>query len=81
MGVRKPLEKQKDIIDIDALIDKGAKVKEDFKKVDKNWTIFNVRISNEMLKELDSVVSQCVGMSRNGWILSAIHEKMKVKNE
>lgn len=83
MSVRKPLEKLKDqIINIDALIDKGAKVKEDA-KVDheKKWTMINVRIMSVMLKEIDQAVSNRVGISRTGWILEAIHEKLKKGNE
>ena len=77
MVVRKALEKKQEIIDVDALIDGGAKVKEDFKKDTKQWTVINVRISCEMLEDVDDTVKQRVGITRTGWILEAIHEKLK----
>lgn len=73
MSVRKPLDK----VDVDALIDGGAKVKEDFKKEPKKWVIINLRILNSMLKEVDNTVDSRVGITRTGWILEAIHEKLK----
>jgi len=80
MSVRKPLEKHINMpVDIDALIDKGAKVKEDHKQV-KEWTIINLRILSDMLKQVDRSVSNRVGISRTGWILEAIHEKLKKDN-
>ncbi|MFI0477797.1 MAG: hypothetical protein ACH349_01540 [Candidatus Rhabdochlamydia sp.] len=74
MAVRKPIIKQE--VDVDALIERGAKVKEELKK-EKEWTIINLRISTEMLKEVDQAVKDRVGITRTGWILEAIHEKLK----
>lgn len=79
MGVRKPLDKMKKEVDVEALIDGGAKVKEDIKKDVKEWTVINVRISTEMLKEVDEAVKNRVGITRTGWILESIHEKLKDK--
>lgn len=76
MGVRKPLAK----VDVEALIDAGAKVKEDYKKESKEWIKFNVRISKDMLKDVDEAVGERVGITRTGWILEAIHEKLKSKD-
>lgn len=78
MAVRKPLEKMKEEADVEALIDSGAKVKEDLKQK-KKWPIINLRISEEMLKEVDQAVSHRVGITRTGWILEAIHEKLRNK--
>lgn len=75
MGVRKPLEKKE--VDIDALIDGGAKVKEDYKKGCKTWVMVNLRISKEMLQEVDAAVDERVGITRTGWILEAIHKHLK----
>ncbi len=75
MGVRKPLEK----VNVEELIDAGAKVKEDEKKQSKEWTMLNLRISSSMLNEVNAAVSQRVGITRTGWILEAIHEKLKPK--
>jgi predicted DNA binding CopG/RHH family protein len=80
MGVRKPLEKAKVEVDVDALIDGGAKVKEDFKREESEWKVINVRISTEMLKAVDNSVQKGVGLTRTGWILQAIHEKLIEKS-
>lgn len=77
MSVRKPLEKKQDV-DVEALIDSGAKVKEDIKEK-KKWPIINLRISEEMLKDVDGSVGRRVGITRTGWILEAIHEKLTEK--
>lgn len=76
MGVRKALEKAKENVDVEALIDGGAKVKEDLKKETKKWPIINLRIAEEMLKAVDCAVERRVGITRTGWILEAIHEKL-----
>lgn len=75
MSVRKPLEKSR--VDVDALIDGGAKVKEDLKKDTKEWRIVNLRISSEMLDEVDRAVDDRVGITRTGWILESIHRHLK----
>lgn len=79
MAIRPPLQKPKlEPVEIEALIEKGASVKEDCKeKEEKKWTIINVRMSTEMLKNVDKFVSNRVGITRTGWILEAIHEKLK----
>ena len=78
MPIRKPLEKptQKEI-DIESLISKGASVIEDAKQVEKNWTHLNLRIPQDMLNSVELALKQRVGISRTGWILEAIHEKLK----
>lgn len=78
MVVKRQMEKQN--VDVDALIDQGAKVKEDFGSEAKEWHIVNLRISKKMLKEVDQAVDERVGITRTGWILEAIHEKLKDKN-
>ena len=77
MSVRKPLEKkvEEEEIDIDALIEKGAKVKADRRKKEK-WTYINVRISSKMLEEVDAIVENRIGINRTGWILETIHERI-----
>jgi hypothetical protein len=84
MSVRKKLEMPKiEDIDVDALIDKGAKVKEDQISEAKKWTYMNLRIPVEMINLVDEAVDKSVGITRTGWILQAINEKLKkeVKNE
>lgn len=77
MGVRKAPEKVKEEVDVEALIDAGAKVKEDLKKEVKEWNVINLRISTEMLQEVDEAVKNRVGITRTGWILEAIHKHLR----
>jgi len=70
MPVRKPLAK----VNVEALIEKGAKVKED--KDERKWVIINLRLSSDMLKNVDECVQERVGIKRTGWILEAIREKL-----
>ncbi len=83
MSVRKKLEKPiNENIDIDALIEKGARVKEDKIEDSKQWTYINIRIPVKMLDNVDECVSNRIGITRTGWLLEAIHEKLKrSKNE
>lgn len=75
MTVRKQLDK----VNVEALIDQGAKVKEELKKDQKLWSLINLRISRDMLEEVDEAVSRRVGITRTGWILEAIHSKIKLE--
>lgn len=78
MSVRKRLERHQQVtVNVDALIDKGAKVKEDRIDEGKKWVFINVRIPIDMLDNVDDAVDNRVGISRTGWILEAIHEKLK----
>jgi hypothetical protein len=81
MSVKKPIEKDKfdhlDNLDLDSLITKGAPVKADRIKDSKLWQNINFRLSTEMLIAVDRAVSRSVGITRTGWILQAIDEKLK----
>lgn len=81
MSVRRPLDKSKEEskgeVDVSALINQGAKVKEDLKKETKDWAVINLRISTEMLQEVDEAVKNRVGITRTGWILEAIHKHLR----
>ncbi len=82
MAVRKRLERQWiQESEVDALIEKGAKVKEDHIAENKKWAHVNIRIPVDMLKNVDKCVDSRVGITRTGWILEAIHEKIKRENE
>ena len=70
MAVSKQREKE-----VEALIEKGGKVKEDYKT--KEWFIVNLRLPMSMLEEVDEAVANRVGITRTGWILEAIHEKLR----
>lgn len=79
MAVRKPLEKQPPPhqYDIEELLAKGASVKEDNKLTEqKDWAYINLRVPSKMLKGVDVALQDRVGISRTGWILEAIHEKL-----
>ena len=82
MSVRKPLEKSQNhqpMLDIETLISRGASVTEDnrMEAERKAWTHLNLRISIEMLNNIDEAMKERVGISRTGWILEAIQEKIK----
>lgn len=42
-----------------------------------SWTNFTLRIRNDMLTGIDRVLEETVGISKTGWILQAIQEKLK----
>ena len=77
MVVKKQMVKESDV---EALIDQGGKVKEDTRS-SKQWLIVNLRISKEMLGKVDEDVDDRVGITRTGWILEAIHEKLRKQDE
>jgi hypothetical protein len=90
MGVKKPLDASERTIVakggiggsdaspvyIESLIAKGGQVKEDLQREKKEWAMINLRISSEMLYDVDAAVNERVGITRTGWILEAIHEKL-----
>ena len=78
MVVKKSLEKKSDPkISVDKLIDKGAKVKEDNTELARKWTNLNLRITKDILDTIDAILENRIGISRTGWILEAIQEKLK----
>lgn len=81
MAVRKKLEKptvEINGIDVEALIDKGAKVKDDILSERKKWANIHLRIPVNMINLVDKSVLRSVGLTRTGWILQAIDEKLKI---
>jgi len=82
MVVRKQIVKtNKSDADIDKMISKGALVREDVKEEDKKSTHLNFRIPTEMLTKVNNALRERVGISRNGWLLEAIDEKLKSLDE
>lgn len=81
MAVRRALEKQPPPhqYDLDELLDRGAKVKEDNKIIAEpnHYAHINLRVPEKLLKELSICLKDRVGISRTGWILEAIHEKLQ----
>lgn len=83
MAVRKPLQKFQEYKEeeIEKLIAKGASVREDLKREEKKFTNLNLRMPTEMLKKVNDALQERIGISRNGWILEAIQEKLREGNE
>lgn len=74
---KKPIEKS---VNIEELIGKGALVKEDKlsqSAEEKKWTHINLRVPTNMLEDIDTLLEDRVGITRTGWILEAIQEKLK----
>lgn len=61
-------------------IEKGGNVRADNSNED-GFTNFNLRISKKMLRELDEALTETVGISKTGWILQAIQDKLKKQKE
>jgi len=82
MAIKKPF-KPFSKVDIDKLISKGADIIEnDEIKISKNlWTHLNLRIPTSMINEIEQVMKKRVGISRTGWILEAIQEKLQRIND
>lgn len=77
-GVHVAVRKQLKQVDVDALIEKGAKVKSD--KISKKSVCLNLRIPYYLLQQVDSAFKNRVGMNRTRWILEAIQQKLDENN-
>ena len=62
---------------IEKVIEQGGHVRADLKTSKKEWTNFTLRISKDMIEEIDIIMQDTVGISRTGWILQAIQEKLR----
>ena len=77
MAVRRQPITQKEKEYIDNVIFKGSHTINDIKeKHKKEWVNVNLRISSEMVSNVDEALKSRVGITRTGWILEAIHEKL-----
>lgn len=56
------------------VIDKGARVKADNVK---GWSNFNLRIRDDMVTGIEEDLENRIGLTKTGWILEAIQEKLK----
>lgn len=61
------------------IIKQGAPVVEEKEDSKKNWTNFTLRIKSEMLQEIDAALEDIAGLSKTGFILQAIQEKLRRK--
>lgn len=79
MIIKKKQEKE----DLESLrkeiISNGGAVKESTKPKDEKltWTNICVRIPTSLLNDVDKTVKKRFSVSRNGWILESIQEKLK----
>ncbi len=62
---------------IEQVIEKGGHVSADNQAETKEWTNFTLRIRTDMLNDIENAVNNSVGISKTGFILQAIDEKLK----
>ena len=62
---------------IEEVISGGGEVLADKAKDKTEWVVSSLRIKKSMLEEIDKALQETVGISRTGWILQAIQEKLK----
>jgi hypothetical protein len=71
------VKKALSLVELEKLIDKGAPLKEETKiQKSEEWTNINIRITKEMLKKIDHTVKKRVGITRTGWILETLYERL-----
>lgn len=66
-------------IQMDKVIEKGGHVGADL-EAEKEWTNFCLRMRIGMSHEIDKAVRNMVGVSKTGFILQAIDEKLRGKD-
>lgn len=59
------------------IIKQGAPIAEPESSSKKEWNNFTLRIKTEMLSDIDQVIDGTAGLSKTGFILQAIQEKLK----
>lgn len=75
MGLRK-LEK-KESAALQEVIDKGGEVAGDRTDQKKKWVFFSLRIRKDILNNIEEALQDRIGISKTGWILEAIQEKLQ----
>lgn len=75
MTIRPKIDKPK----LDDIIDKGGHVYEDLinQRKEKKKVRVNVEMPPSMVESINEVLKHRVGITRNGWILEAIQEKLQ----
>lgn len=61
------------------VIDQGGSVASD--KYQGEYTNFCLRMKSDMSREIDEALKDMVGINKTGFILQAIQEKLRRKNE
>lgn len=86
MAIRKLIEEQ---TEIPANLEKerkrfiqsaGTLQKDSIQEKPVEWKVLQLRIKQEAVNQIDQIVSDTMGISRTGWILQAIEEKLKGKD-
>jgi hypothetical protein len=62
---------------IEQVIQKGGHVGADLGPDKKSWMNFTLRIRKEMLTDIDVALEKTAGLSKTGFILQAVQEKLK----
>lgn len=76
MGVKGLMKKEAKLTD-EEIIERGSPVKSDFLEEKNEWINFNLRVKKKMLREIDIALEDIEGLSKTGFILQAIQEKLK----
>lgn len=86
MALKKLIEKEvveKGVEDLEKAREKfikgGGMVAADVKKPESKdeWTRIVIRIKKEAVMQIDELIGDTMGLTRTGWILQAIEEKLK----
>jgi hypothetical protein len=64
---------------LEKVIDKGGKVAADSKK--NEWYNFTLRIRTDMMKEIEDALQETVGLNKTGYILQAIQDRLRKKDD
>jgi len=47
------------------------------KKSKREWSFFCLRVPTDIVAKIDDILYERIGLTKNGWILEAIQEKLK----
>ena len=65
---------------LERIIDKGGSVADDKMKFVNKYYILNLRIHTELNERIEEALKERIGISKTAWILEAIQEKLKRRN-
>lgn len=66
---------------LEKVIEKGGNVSADKMISGKEWSIFGLRLREDVSIQIDNLLENRIGMSKTAWILEAIQEKIKRSRE
>ena len=64
---------------IEEVLSKGGLASSEREDHSKECTTISLRIPNKLMKEVNNTVKDTIGISRTGWILQAMYEKLNKK--